>query len=252
MNPNDSTPDLIFGIKPVLEGIRNGKEFDKIFLQKGAQGDAFQELFAEIRNHELTFQHVPIQKLNRITRKNHQGVVAFISPVSFLPLEEVLQQVYERGETPLFVALDRVTDVRNFGAIVRTAECMGAHGVLIPEKGAAQVNGDAVKTSAGALLRLPLSRVRFMKDAFQYLKDSGLQIVGITEKATQTLSEVDFLTPTVLIMGSEEDGISPEYLKMADAQALIPMPGDFDSLNVSVAAGMALYEIARQRGLENL
>lgn len=247
MNRTDNSPDLIFGIKPVLEGIRSGKEFDKILLQKGAQGEAFQELFSEIRAANLPFQHVPYQKLNRITRKNHQGVVAFISPVSFSPIEEVLQMVYERGETPLFVALDRVTDVRNFGAVVRSAEAMGAHGVLMPEKGSAQVNGDAVKTSAGALLRLPISRVRFLKDAFQYMKDSGIQIVGITEKAEAPLSEIDFTIPTCLIMGSEEDGISPEYLSMTDANGLIPMPGGFDSLNVSVAAGMALYEAARQR-----
>lgn len=247
MNRTDSSPDLIFGIKPVLEGIRSGKEFDKIMLQKGAQGEAFQELFAEIRNANIAFQYVPYQKLNRITRKNHQGVVAFISPVAFQPIEEVLQMVYERGETPLFVALDRVTDVRNFGAVVRSAEAMGAHGILVPEKGSAQVNGDAVKTSAGALLRLPICRVRFLKEAFQYLKDGGIQIVGITEKANAPISELNFTLPTCLVLGSEEDGISPEYLNQCDASGIIPMPGGFDSLNVSVAAGMALYEAARQR-----
>ncbi len=247
MNPKDSFPGLIFGIKPVLEGIRSGREFDKIMLQKGARGQAFQELFAEIRAAGLPFQHVPYQKLNRITRKNHQGVVAFISPVAFQPVEEILQMVYERGETPLFVALDRVTDVRNFGAVVRSAEAMGVHGILLPDKGSAQVNGDAIKTSAGALLRVPISKVRFLTEALQYLKNSGIQLVAITEKADQPLSGGNYTVPTCLIMGSEEDGISPEYLKIADVRARIPMPGGSDSLNVSVSAGIVLYEVVCQR-----
>jgi 23S rRNA (guanosine2251-2'-O)-methyltransferase len=239
--------NAIFGLRPIIEAIQAGKEIDTLFIQKGLKNELFQELWQLVRSHKVNYKHVPVEKLNRLTRKNHQGVFAFISPVSFHKTDHVIQEVFERGETPLFLILDRVTDVRNFGAIVRTAECSGVHAVIVPEKGSAAINGDALKTSAGALHNIPICREFNLKATIEYLKNCGLQMVGCTEKTDDMIYAPDYSLPTAIIMGSEEDGISPEYLKLCDHKAKIPMSGTIGSLNVSVSAGVILYEAVRQR-----
>ena len=239
--------DMIFGLRPVIEAIEAGKEVNRLLIQKGLQGDLFAEVKALTKQHEIQYQVVPIEKLNRITRKNHQGIICFLSPVTYHNIEDVIPQIYEAGETPLILVLDRVTDVRNFGAIARTAECSGAHGIVIPTRGSVQITGDAVKTSAGALHRIPVCREENLKKTLDFLQMSGLQLVACTEKTEHTLYEVDYRGPTAIIMGSEEDGISGEYLKRADFKASIPMSGEIGSLNVSVATGVILYEAIRQR-----
>jgi 23S rRNA (guanosine2251-2'-O)-methyltransferase len=239
--------NAIFGLRPIIEAIQAGKEIDTLFIQKGLKNELFQELWQLVRSHKVNYKHVPVEKLNRLTRKNHQGVFAFISPVSFHKTDHVIQEVFERGETPLFLILDRVTDVRNFGAIVRTAECSGVHAVIVPEKGSAAINGDALKTSAGALHNIPICREFNLKATIDYLKNCGLQMVGCTEKTDDMIYAPDYSLPTAIIMGSEEDGISPEYLKLCDHKAKIPMSGTIGSLNVSVSAGVILYEAVRQR-----
>ena len=218
-----------------------------IFIQKGLKNELFLELWQLVRAHKVNYKHVPVEKLNRLTRKNHQGVFAFISPINFHNTDNVVQDVFEKGENPLFLILDRVTDVRNFGAIVRTAECCGVQAVIVPEKGSAAINGDALKTSAGALHNIPICREFNLKATIEYLKNCGLQIVGCTEKTDDMIYQPDFSVPTAIIMGSEEDGISPEYLKLCDHKAKIPMNGTIGSLNVSVSAGVILYEAVRQR-----
>jgi 23S rRNA (guanosine2251-2'-O)-methyltransferase len=191
---------------------------------------------------------VPLEKINRLTRKNHQGVFAFISPIDFHNIEDIIPALFEEGKNPLILVLDRITDVRNFGAIARTAECAGVDTILIPEQNAAAINADAIKTSAGALHKVTVCRTWNLKLALQYLKDSGIQLIGCTEKTQDNMYKPDYTPPTAIIMGSEEDGVSPEFLKMCDARAKIPMSGKIASLNVSVATGVILYEAIRQRG----
>ena len=239
--------NAIFGLRPIIEAIRAGKEIDTLFIQKGLKNELFQELWQLIRAHKVNYKHVPVEKINRLTRKNHQGVFAFISPINFHKTDNVIQDVFEKGENPLFLILDRVTDVRNFGAIVRTAECSGVQAVIIPEKGSAAINGDALKTSAGALHNIPICREFNLKATIEYLKNCGLQIVGCTEKTDDLIYQLDFNMPTAIIMGSEEDGISAEYLKLCDYKAKIPINGTIGSLNVSVSAGVILYEAVRKR-----
>ena len=241
-------PDnLIYGIRPVIETIKAGKEVDKVIIQKGLQGEHFAELFALLREHEIPYQHVPIEKLNRITRKNHQGIVAFVSAIVYQPIEEIIQSLFEQGENPLILILDRVTDVRNFGAIARTAECAGVNAILIPLQGGAQINADAMKTSAGALNNIPVSRSKNLGNSIDFLKNSGLQIVAATEKTDKDYYTVDMSIPTAIIMGSEEDGVSPAYLKKTDRKIRIPIMGITESLNVSVATGILVFEAAKQR-----
>jgi len=239
--------NLVYGIHPLIETIKAGKEIDKVFIQKGLQGEHFTELLSLLREHAIHYQHVPIEKLNRITRKNHQGVLAFVSAITYQPIEEIIQSLFEKGENPLILILDRVTDVRNFGAIVRTAECAGVHAILVPLQGSAQMNADAMKTSAGALNNIPVSRSRNLNESIDFLKNSGLQIVAATEKTEQNYYAVDFSLPTAIIMGSEEDGVSPAYLKKCNHKVMIPMQGSTESLNVSVAAGILIYEAVKQR-----
>jgi len=238
---------VIFGIRPVMEAILAGKEPERIFIQRDLQGSLMRELREVLREHNFNYTPVPVEKLNRLTKKNHQGVVCFLSLVSYAKLDQVIPGIYEAGKVPLIVLLDRVTDVRNFGAICRTAECMGADAVVVPEKGGAMANADAVKASAGALNRITLCREYNLKDSINYLAGSGLKIVGCTEKATEHINKADYNQPVCIIMGSEEDGISPEYLKLCNERVKIPMAGTIASLNVSVAAGMLLYEVFRQR-----
>ncbi|WP_103863676.1 23S rRNA (guanosine(2251)-2'-O)-methyltransferase RlmB [Aquimarina sp. I32.4] len=238
---------LIFGIRSIIEAITAGKTIDKLFLQKGLQGDLSKELVTLVRKQNITITHVPIEKLNRLTRKNHQGAVAYISPIDFYDLENLVIKVTESGETPLFLVLDQLSDVRNFGAIIRTAECTGVHGIIIQKKGGAPVSADTVKTSAGAIYKIPICKVDHIKDAIFYLQGSGIQVVAATEKTSSTIYETNLTTPTAIIMGSEGKGVSQSVLKLVDHQAKLPMFGDIGSLNVSVACGVFLYETIRQR-----
>ncbi|MBF90988.1 MAG: 23S rRNA (guanosine(2251)-2'-O)-methyltransferase RlmB [Flavobacteriales bacterium] len=239
--------NAIFGLRPIIEAIQAGKEIDTLFIQKGLKNELFQELWQLVKVRKVNYKHVPVEKINRLTRKNHQGVFAFISPINFHKTDNIIQDVFEKGENPLFLVLDRVTDVRNFGAIVRTAECSGVQAIIVPEKGSAAINGDALKTSAGALHNIPICREFNLKATIEYLKNCGLQIVGCTEKTEEKIYQLNFNLPTAIIMGSEEDGISTEYLKICDYKAKIPMNGTIGSLNVSVSAGVILYEAVRQR-----
>lgn len=245
----ESTDDIVFGIRAIIETIQAGKEIDRLFIQKGLSNDLIKELTNVARDYKIPFANVPIEKLNRITRKNHQGAIAFISAINYASLDNIVSETYQNGKEPLILMLDRVTDVRNFGAIARTAECCGVDAIVIPSRGSAAINADAMKTSAGALNYIPVCREDNLKITIQYLKDSGMIIVACTEKTDKMIHELNLNQPAVIIMGSEEDGISPEYLKLADVRGKIPMSGKIESLNVSVSAGIVIYEAVRQRGL---
>ncbi len=247
----DKNNDLIFGAHSIIEALKSGKEFNKILFDKSVNNEFSQEIKYLAKDRNIHIQYVPFQKLNQITRKNHQGFIAFISPITYHKTEDVIPMIYEKGETPLFIILDRVTDVRNFGAIARSAECMGAHAIIIPSRGGALITSDAVKTSAGALHKIPICKEDNLKNTLQLLSDSGIQIVACTEKTEKPISNVDFTPPTAIIMGSEENGISNEYFKFCNEKALIPMQGEIESLNVSVSAGILLYEASRQRNYES-
>jgi 23S rRNA (guanosine2251-2'-O)-methyltransferase len=239
---------ILYGLRAVKEAVASGKEFDRVFVQKGLTSELFGELRKVLEENKIPYQFVPAEKLNRLTNnRSHQGIVAFISHILYHRLEDVLPGIFEEGKTPLILVLDRITDVRNFGAICRTAECAGVQAVVIPAHGAAQVNGDAIKTSAGALNNIPICREPNLKTALDYLKESGLQLVSLSEKAADFYPSADYTGPTALILGSEEDGISFEYLKKSDKQVKIPMNGKIESLNVSVAAGIVLFEAVKQR-----
>jgi len=239
--------NMIFGIRPVMEAIDAGREIERIFLQRDIQNPLARELKKMLADKGISYSPVPAEKLNRLTRKNHQGVVCFLGLVAYHKLDQLVPSLFEKSEFPLVLILDRVTDVRNFGAICRTAECTGVDAVIVPEKGAAMVNGDAVKASAGALNRIKLCREYNLKETISYLHDSGFLIAGCTEKADKICFDENLNKPVCLIMGSEEDGISPEYLKRCDVLIKVPISGKTASLNVSVAAGMLLYEVTRQR-----
>ena len=239
--------NFIFGTRTAIEAIRAGKEVDKIFIQKGLNNELFAELRKLITDGNIPHQFVPIEKLDRITGKNHQGVICFLSEITFHNIENLLPGIYEKGAVPLLLILDKVTDVRNFGAICRTAECSGVNAIIIPTRGSAQINADAVKTSAGALQLIPVCREENLKNTIIFLKESGVQIVACTEKTDDDYYSLDFTQPTAIIMGSEEDGISGEYLKLCDHKAKIPLLGEIQSLNVSVACGVLLYEVVKQR-----
>ncbi|MGW8314045.1 MAG: 23S rRNA (guanosine(2251)-2'-O)-methyltransferase RlmB [Bacteroidales bacterium] len=238
---------LIFGIHPVLEAVRSGKEIDKILVHRGKISELMKGLLEEVALREIPLQRVPTEKLNRLTTGNHQGVIAWLSLISYSQLDQLLPTIYEAGEDPFILLLDGVSDVRNFGAIARSASCAGAHAVVIPVAGSAAINADAVKTSAGALHHLHVCRVRDLISAVRFLRDSGLRIVAATEKGNTTLYETDLTGPLAIVMGSEERGISQAVLKEADVLASIPMAGKVASLNVSVASGIMLFEATRQR-----
>jgi 23S rRNA (guanosine2251-2'-O)-methyltransferase len=241
--------NLIYGVRPIIEAILAGREIEKILLQHNFRSEITRELLQLINEREVPFQTVPIEKLNRLGNMNHQGVVAFMSEVIYQPIENVLPGVFESGKVPLLLILDRITDVRNLGAIVRTAECAGVDAIVIPSRGSAQINADAVKTSAGALHRVPLCRSPNLKETISFLKESGISVVAASEHATGLHHDTDLTVPLAIIMGSEENGVSPEYLKLSNAQVKIPLMGEIASLNVSVAAGILLFEAIRQRGL---
>lgn len=239
--------EIIFGIRAVTEAIQSGQELERIFFRKDLRGEQSSELMNLTSKAGIPSQFVPVEKLNRFTRKNHQGVVALISPILYHDIEKLVPMVYESGRVPLLMVLDGITDVRNFGAIARTAECAGVDGLIIPHKGAARIHEDAVKTSAGALLTIPVCRHYNLVEAVRYLKNSGIRAVGATEKSKLTFYETSFRDPVTIIMGSEEKGISGAILKMCDEIVSIPLFGNISSLNVSVAASLLMYEAIRQR-----
>lgn len=237
----------IYGIRAVIEAVNAGKTIDRVFLQKGLQGTLYKELLATLQGAQIATQYVPIEKLNRMSKKNHQGVIATLSPVEYQDFEELVIGVSESGKVPLFLVLDHLQDVRNFGAIVRTAECTGVSGIIIPKRGSVSVTADAVKTSAGAVFRVPICKVDNLIDAVYYLQGSGIRVVAATEKTNNLLYSEDFTTPLAIVMGAEDVGISGGVLKVVDSRVKLPMAGEIGSLNVSVACAVFLYEAVRQR-----
>lgn len=247
MIQQQNNTDFIFGTHPIIEAMRNGNEMEKILIAQGTRSPQISEIIGLAKELQYPVQFVPVEKLNRVTRKNHQGVLAFVSPVSYQLIEQVIPMIYDEGRTPFILILDRITDVRNFGAICRSAEASGVDAVVVPSRGAAMVNADAMKTSAGALSKINLCRVDNIKITIDFLKESGLKIAAVSEKTELNAWENDLTGPIALILGSEEDGISEAYLKKVDIHVKFPMVGTVESLNVSVAAGIACFEILRQR-----
>ncbi len=245
--PTEIKDNIVFGIHPVLEAIKAGKEIERIFIQNALRSDSFKELMATIKHNDIPYQFVPIPKLNRITRKNHQGIIAYISPITYDNIEQVIPTLFDKGIEPLIVIMDKITDVRNFGAILRTAESAGANAVIFPSQGSAILNSGTVKSSAGAIFNISICRSENLKDTIDYLSNCGLKIVAATEKGAELYTTADLTGPIALIMGSEDDGVSGEYLKRSNLKLYIPMLGKTGSLNVSVAAGVFMYEIVRQR-----
>lgn len=242
-------PNIIYGVHPVMEGLSQDMEIEKIFLRQGLSPERASQIRSAAKKQEVPVQVVPEEKLRRLVgRVNHQGVVALQALITYHELEPLILSIQEKGEVPLLIMLDGVTDVRNFGAIARTAECMGAHGIIVPRQGSAPVNGDAIKTSAGALEYLPICREKNLVDSLMMLQAYEIQTVASTEKAADTFYQMDLLKPTCIVMGAEDKGISSQLLKRVDLLAQIPMQGKIESLNVSVAAGMMLAEASRQRG----
>ncbi|SEH94196.1 23S rRNA (guanosine2251-2'-O)-methyltransferase [Paenimyroides aquimaris] len=238
----------IFGIRAVIEAVQAGKEIDKVFIQKEAQGELMRELLKTLKKNNINFSYVPVEKLNKLSKfNNHQGAVASITPIKFVTMEELVEDVLEKKEHPLFLILDQLSDARNFGAIIRTAECTGVDGIIIQKQGSAPVNGDTVKTSAGAVFNIPICKVDHIKDAVFYLQGSGITTVAATEKTENNIYNIDFTKGIAIIMGSEDKGVNPSVLKIVDEKAKLPMFGTISSLNVSVACGAFLYEAVRQR-----
>ncbi len=247
MRQNNS--DTIYGIRPLMEAINSGKEIDKVMIKKGLSGELVQELLSLLRSRGIAPQYVPAEKFGQFGQRNHQGVIAYISPVDFEPIEEVVARIWESGETPFIVILDSVTDVRNFGAIVRSAECAGAHAVVFPSKGSARIGADAVKTSAGAIHHIPICKINSLKSTISFLQLSGIKVLAATEKTNQLYTQISMKEPLAIIMGSEDVGLSDNALKLADELIAIPIKGQVSSLNVSVASALIMYEVVRQRGL---
>ncbi|MRT16634.1 23S rRNA (guanosine(2251)-2'-O)-methyltransferase RlmB [Vitellibacter sp. q18] len=239
--------NIIFGIYPIKEALKTKLTFDKVFVQKGIESSKIESIVKELEQENVAVSYVPIEKLNRLTKGNHQGIVALTSPVAFRPLETVVEQVMAQKENPLFIILDQITDVRNFGAILRTAECTGVDAVIIQKSGGAPVSGDTVKTSAGAVFKIPICKVEHIKDAIFYMQGSGISTLAATEKTQTNLFSLDLKKPLALIMGSEEKGVSKSVLNLVDEKAALPLLGEINSLNVSVACGAILYEVVRQR-----
>ena len=242
----------LYGIRAVLEAIEANKSLEKIFLQKGLKGDLYFKLEKKIKEKNLSFSYVPVEKLNRLTINNHQGVVATISPISFFDLDELVTTVKNNKKDPIFIVLDQLSDVRNFGAIIRTAECTGVDGIIIPKSGSAPINGDTIKTSAGAVFNIPICKVDHIKDAIYYFNTSDIITVAATEKTENSIYNINFKKGCAIIMGSEGKGVSPSVLKIVDKKAKLPMYGKIASLNVSVACGVFLYEMVRQRQSSDL
>ncbi len=244
---NMKEKDMIFGIRTVIEAIKADKEIDKIFMRRDMSNELTKELFAILGSKQVPIIKVPVEKLNRLTKKNHQGVVAFISAVTYQHIEDIIPTLYEEGKNPFIVILDGVTDVRNFGAIARTCECAGVDAIVIPTRGGAAVNADAVKTSAGALHTLPICRVENLTETIKFIRASGLKVIATSEKTTKNYTQADYTSPIAILMGAEDIGIAPENLRLCDEIVSIPILGKIQSLNVSVAAGIMIYEGVRQR-----
>lgn len=240
-----SNNNIIFGIRAITEAIAARKNFDKVFVKQGFTGD----LLNILKSEKILYKIVPQTKLDRITRKNHQGIIGFISPVEYQNFEEIITGIFEKGDSPLIIVLDGITDVRNFGAIARTAECMGVHAIIIPVNNSVTVTPDAVKTSAGALLTVPVCKVHSIAVTLEKMKEYGITIIGCTEKAADSIFKTDFTGPAAIVLGSEETGLSNVVLKIADNLVKIPLGGKVSSLNVSVAAGIFLYEIKKQNSM---
>ncbi len=239
--------DQIYGIRAIIEAINSERQIDKVFLQRGLKGDLSKELESLTRKNGINTAYVPVEKLNRLTRNNHQGAVANISPIDFHDFEALIEAVADSDKRPLLLLLDQVSDVRNFGAIIRTAVCSGVNGIIIPKHGSAPVTADTVKTSAGAIFKVPIAKVDHIKDAVHYLQASGVRVFAATEKTENTIYDLDFNGPCAIVMGAEGKGISPSTLKAVDEKAKIPLLGEIASLNVSVACAVFLYEAVRQR-----
>jgi 23S rRNA (guanosine2251-2'-O)-methyltransferase len=239
--------NIVFGLRAIIEAVLAGKNFDKVFIKQGLTGDLATELQSLAREREISLKIVPQAKLDGITRKNHQGAIGFIAPVDYQNFEEIITRIFERGEDPLVLILDEITDVRNFGAMARTALCMGVHAIIIPAMGSVTITPDAIKTSAGALLTIPVCKVKSLPVALEKMKEYSLQIIGCTEKGSDRIDQLELSGPLAIVMGSEEKGLSKTVLRIADKLAFIPIVGPVSSLNVSVATGMVLYEVNRQK-----
>ncbi|MDG5798768.1 23S rRNA (guanosine(2251)-2'-O)-methyltransferase RlmB [Marinilabiliaceae bacterium ANBcel2] len=243
-----SKKNAIFGIRAVIEAVNSGKSIDKVLVKQGLTGDLYKELTTLLKMHNITIQKVPVEKIDRLTKISHQGVAAFVSPIDFVNYEKLTKELLEKGKTPFYLVLDGITDIRNFGGIARTAECAGVDAIIIPEKGSAAVNADAIKTSAGALFRIPVCRVPKMWYVMKFLKSNDFSIVGAFEKSETDYRKPNYANkPVALVLGSEDKGISSQVAKMVDNMVSIPVKSDIGSLNVSVAAGLLIYEIANQR-----
>jgi 23S rRNA (guanosine2251-2'-O)-methyltransferase len=238
---------MVFGTRAVIEAIEADKEINKVFVKTGLNNDLAKELTQLLRERDIPFQYVPEQKLNYLSPKNHQGVIAFISPVSYSNTEELVQQLFEQGLTPFLIMLDGLSDVRNFGAIGRTVECAGAHGIIISTKGGVSVTPDSIKTSAGALHSIPVCRESNLAKTVEFLQQSGITVVAATEKTENKYYDIDFTKPVCIVLGSEDEGISNPVIRKADYLVQIPIAGKISSLNVSVAAGVLMYEAVKQR-----
>lgn len=242
---------MIFGVRAVIEAVEAGKEIDKILVKKDIQSDLSKELFAALKGTSIPVQRVPVERINRVTRKNHQGVIAFVSSITYQRTADLVPFLFEQGKSPLFIMLDGLTDVRNFGAIARTCECAGIDAIIIPAKGSVAVNADAIKTSAGALHTLPVCKEKSLSETLRFLKDSGYKVVAATEKGDYNYTEGDYTGPLCIVMGAEDKGVSYENLALCDEWVKIPLLGKIESLNVSVAAGILMYEAIKQRGFTN-
>ena len=237
----------IYGIHPVSEAVNAGSEIEKILVRKDLENDQVKELLRLAYRLNIPIQKVPVEKLNRITRKNHQGIIAFLSVVNYASLDNLISEAFGDGRDPVFLMLDRITDVRNFGNMARTAEGLGFDGIIIPAKGAAQLNSESMSASAGALMHIPVCRVKSLISTVNYLQNNGVRIICCTEKTNDPIYEVDLTGPACLVLGSEFDGISHEILDKADQRAKIPMYGEVDSYNVAVSMAIAGSELIRQR-----
>ena len=238
---------VVFGIRAVIEAIESGELVDKEKKKKDLGGELARELLSVTREYNVPVQRVPVERINKVTRKNHQGVIAFMAAVDYYHVDDIVPALYDEGINPLVVVLDGVTDVRNFGAIARTCECAGVNCIVIPERNSVSVNADAVKTSAGALNYLPVCRERNLVKAVQYLRDSGFKVMGASEKTDLNYTKADFTGPVAIVLGAEDTGISTDVLKLCDTLVAIPEFGQINSLNVSVAGGIMIYEVVRQR-----
>ena len=239
--------DIVFGTRPVLEAINSGKTLEKLFIQKNLKKEILDKIKSKLSNKKINISYVPKEKLNRITKKNHQGIICYISPISYQPIEEIIQRVFEKGKDPFVIILDRITDTRNFGAISRVADASGVDAIIIPEKESAIITSDSIKTSAGAINYIPICKVKSLRSTANFLKESGLKLVSCTEKGDKKFYDADLTSPCCIILGSEKDGISNSLMDISDERLNIPMKGNVESLNVSSSASVILFEVVRQR-----